>query len=258
VIAACELPEEYRQWNRANGAPHGRVWAKSGRVIKFLSWKQRSWLRGPYGIQPNNRTREFEYPWAWHAAKLVPGMDVVEIGGGLSGFQFSLSRFGCNVTNVDPGMNEHGWPCNPESISVLNRTFRTQVRLMHADISRAELQRDSYDRVFCISVMEHLDEQVRHAAMRKAYDCLRPGGLAILTVDLFLGLTPFTNRESNRFGTNCNVRRLIEAAPFRMILGREDQLFGFDAFSTDAVMSNLSRFLIGENSVVAQCFVLEK
>ncbi len=258
MIARKEVPAEFETWNRLNGAPEGRVWAKSGRVIKYLSWRQRSRLRGMYGIQPNSPTRRFEYPWAWHAGKLSPGLDVLEIGGGLSGFQFSLSRSGCRVTNVDPGMDEQQWPCTPEAIETLNEVFGTSVRLIHADAASVHLPACSFDRVFSISVMEHLDEPVRRAAMGKVFDCLRPGGKAILTVDLFLDLAPFTPRLTNRFGSNCDIRQLIEVAPFRLLEGREDELFGFEAFSADRILQKLPDLLVGVYPVLAQCLVLEK
>ena len=55
------------------------------------SARQRIWRRkGPFGGQGNNSTREFEYPWCFHTAKLETGMHVLEVGGGLAGFQFVL------------------------------------------------------------------------------------------------------------------------------------------------------------------------
>jgi hypothetical protein len=35
-------------------------------------------------------------------------MRVIEIGGGLSGFQFALSKMGCDVVNIDLGMEAAG------------------------------------------------------------------------------------------------------------------------------------------------------
>ena len=69
-------------------------------------------LRGPFTIQDNNTTRRAEYPWAYFATPLEPGLQVLELGGSLAGFQFVLDRAGCRVTNVDPGNESHGrgWP----------------------------------------------------------------------------------------------------------------------------------------------------
>src|SRR6187551_2265625 len=99
MIARRELPEQYRQWNRKYGAPFGNwpAW-RSSPFAKAPLWLS-SRLLGPFSTQTNNTFRAFEYPWAYHAASLEPGQRVLEIGGGLSGFQFVLSRMGCHVVN---------------------------------------------------------------------------------------------------------------------------------------------------------------
>src|SRR4051794_32914880 len=82
VIARRQLPADHQAWNRKWGAPYGRFSTLNrrlgGRVPRLLH----PYLWGPFGFQPdNNRTRIAEYPWAFFATPLEPGMKAVDIGG---------------------------------------------------------------------------------------------------------------------------------------------------------------------------------
>ena len=125
---------------------------------------------GPFSIQRNNTTRTFEYPWAFHAAALKPGMQL-EIGGGLSGFQFVLDRNGCKVVNVDPGMEATGvgWPCDDATMGEMNRLFGTSVELRNTVVTNAGLESSSFDRAFSISVLEHLPTAEIEDAIRAVF-----------------------------------------------------------------------------------------
>ena len=161
MLAPAKIPPSFSNWNNSNGAPYGHH-------VKGLWWKKRLFpaeviekLRGPFAIQSNNETRTFEYPWAFYAADLQPRMSVLEVGGGLAGFQFVLDRYGCGVVNVDPGMFTAGCPCDNTLIEKLNRRFGTRVELRNTTIEKAGLQDEQFDRVFSISVIEHLPESRR-------------------------------------------------------------------------------------------------
>src|SRR5690349_1901188 len=140
MLAPAAVPERYRQWNIRHGAPFGRVIPKKRIWDFFRPRKSVERLRGPFSIQPNNTTREFEYPRAFEAAQLKSGMHVLELGGGLSGFQFILDQSGCLVVNVDPGMEAkgRGWPCDPGSMQKLNQLFGTHVELRNTTIEDAK------------------------------------------------------------------------------------------------------------------------
>jgi SAM-dependent methyltransferase len=259
MLALSAMPERYVQWNNRHGAPFGRP---IGRRANWDFWNRRrnaEQLRGPFSIQGNSTTREFEYPWAFESGQLKAGMQVVELGGGLSGFQFIVDKAGCGVVNVDPGMEVKGWSCDLASIERLNRLFGTQVELRNSTIENAGLGESTVDRVFSISVMEHLTNKEIVSGMEHVYRCLKPGGLFILTVDLFLNLSPFCSRLSNEFGQNQNIRWLTELENWELVMGNQKELYGFDCFDTDAIVSNLEGYLIGRYyPAMAQCFVLKK
>jgi hypothetical protein len=261
MLALAGLPVRYQQWNNRHGAPYGRPIPKTRMWGYFQPSKSVEQLRGPFSIQPNNTTREFEYPWAFESAQLKPGMQVAELGGGLSGFQFLLNRRGCHVVNVDPGMeaNGRGWPCDHVSIEKLNHIFGTKVELRNCTIQNAKLGENTMDRVFSISVIEHLTDPDIIEAMRYAHNCLKLGGLFILTVDLFLNLDPFCSRQSNEFGKNTNIRWLSELDNWELLVGNQNELFGFPSFSADGILSNLEKYFIGRDyPVMVQCVVLKK
>lgn len=258
MLALSHLPPEYVQWNLAQGAPHGRAPQVSRWRRRFMSDEDLERLKGPFAIQPNNSIREFEYPWAFHAGTLRPGMRVLEIGGGLAGFQFVLDQFGCKVVNVDPGMAKEGWPCNQESMDKLNRRFGTQVELFNTTMDKADLADNSFDRIFSISVIEHLPAEAAGSAMHHAHRCLKAGGLFILTCDLFLNLSPFCSRERNEFGVNQNIKSLIDETAWELVVGEKKYLYGFAEFNTDFILANLEKFMLGFYPALAQCMVLRK
>src|SRR5947208_11764619 len=167
MLALAAVPERYWQWNDRHGAPFGRPIPKRSSWDFFKARKSVEQLAGPFSIQRNNTTREFEYPWAFEIAGVKPGMHVVELGGGLSGFQFVLDRSGCSVINVDPGMEAsgRGWPCDSASIKRLNYRFGTDVVLRNCTIENAKLGENTIDRLFSISVIEHLSDEIMFCAL---------------------------------------------------------------------------------------------
>jgi len=256
MLALSQIPPEFTNWNIKHGAPFGHTVASWKRAL--MSDKQVKRLRGPFSFQVNNSIRKFEYPWAFDVAKLKPGMRVLEIGGGLAGFQFVLDHHECKVVNVDPGMTSEGWPCDENSMAKLNKMFNCQVELRNTTIDKAGLQTDDYDRIFSISVIEHLPAPAASNVMQHAHRCLKANGLFILTCDLFLNLAPFCSRQQNEFGVNQNLKSLIDETLWEIVIGDKKCLFGFEEFSTDYILGNLERFLIGHYPALAQCVVLRK
>jgi SAM-dependent methyltransferase len=187
----------------------------------------------------------------------------VDLGGGLSGFQFTVAKGGSMVTNVDP-FSDYGSmigydALDPEqAIARLNRIFRTSVRLERRDLVAAALPAHSVDVVYCISTLEHLDAEARAATLREVARVLGPGGRLVLTVDLFLDLAPFTTRASNRYGTNVDLAEVVEQSGLTLEAGRPSELFGFPDFDADRVQANLSEYLIGGYPAMAQCLILRQ
>jgi SAM-dependent methyltransferase len=258
MLARRPLPKSYRDWNRAHAAPFGRDLPFERTLRRLLPAGLVVRWKGPFAVQPNSALRRFEYPWAVEAAALAPGMRVLEIGGGLSGFQFVLDRMGLRVTNVDPGLDARGvgWPCDERAMARLNRLFGTHVDLRNTTIDAAGLERDRFDRVFSISVIEHLPDDELASVLVHVRDVLAPGGLFVLTVDLFLDLVPFTSRAQNRFGRNVDVRRLVTDSGLLLAAGDPAELYGYEAFDPARIQAELGDYLLGSYPALAQCLVL--
>jgi 2-polyprenyl-3-methyl-5-hydroxy-6-metoxy-1,4-benzoquinol methylase len=256
MLAPAQLPRQYQDWNEIHGAPYGRRIPQWKRMLLAKVSLDRA--RGSFAFQSNNSTRQFEYPWAFDAGRLLPGMRVVEIGGGLSGFQFALDRHGCSVVNVDPGMSQVGWPCDQERIQMLNRIFAAHVELRNTTIQQACLVECSFDRAFSISVIEHLPRQEAVETMRQVHRCLKKDGLFILTIDLFLNTYPFCSQQVNKFGCNQNIRDLVDDDAWEMVVGDYAGLYGFREFSVDFILSHLDEYLIGSYPSLTQCLALKK
>jgi len=187
-------------------------------------------------------------------------MRVVDIGGGLSGFQFALSRAGAEVINIDPGDEAKGlgWPVDQVTIGRLNRAYRTDVQLINTFLEDARLDSDSVDVVYSISTIEHIPEADLPALGREIHRILRPGGSAVLTIDLFLNLTPFTTRKSNQFGTNINVHTFLEDSALDLAHGERSELYGFEEFEAISILGRLEELELGAYPELVQTAVLRK
>lgn len=260
MIAPRKLPEKYAAWNRQHGAPFGRKLPLDRWVKRLAPWRLQMRYAGPFAFQPNNTTRSFEYPWAYFATQLGARSRILEIGGGLSGFQFVLAKKGLRVVNVDPGLDARGrgWKCDNKSIDKLNQYFGTAVELRNTVVAEAGLEPESFDRAFSISVLEHLRDEEIEEVMNSVFTCLKPGGYFVLTIDLFLDIAPFTSREINEYGKNVDVKRIVEMAPFIMEKGDPAKLNGFPEFNPDQIQSDLFSYLVGQYPAMVQCLVLRK
>src|SRR6266704_5201920 len=73
--------------------------------------------------------------------------------------------------------------CSRQSVS---QEFieRTGLKFLKGDMDAIRLETDSQDRVFSLSVMEHVPPDVRRRGMQEIARVLKPGGRAVLTVDM--------------------------------------------------------------------------
>ncbi|MEI7592397.1 MAG: class I SAM-dependent methyltransferase [Actinomycetes bacterium] len=261
------LSDQENTWNLEHGAPFGFASTRRTLLQRITSrpGEDRA-LRdaGPFGLQRNSDTRTGEYPWAFHQVAPLVGLDVVEIGGSLSGFQFSLSKQGARVVNVDPGRDEEArWgstlPFTIETMTRLNRVFSTSVELRNCTLTNAQFASNSVDRIVSISTIEHIAPIDLPDLAREFRRILRPGGRCVLTIDLFLDLQPFTDADENVWGRNIDIQRFIADSGLTLVTGETNRLNGFADFDPIGVLSDLSHVRIGSTyPVCVQALVLEK
>lgn len=259
MLAPARWPLRYHWFNLKWGAPNGRlVRGLLSRDRRSVPWRAR--LVGCFAFQGNNTTRAFEYPWAFEALSLAPGHRVLEIGGSLSGFQFVLDRAGCEVVNVDPGDEffTGRWPATPENVDMLNRVFNTRVAFKKCYLADAAFPDESFDRVVSISVFEHIPEAALAGILNETRRILKPGGLLVLTIDLFLNVRPFEDRASNEYGHNVSVKWVVDTSGMELVHGDPKQLFGYSGFDWRAISAHRDRYLIGKYPSMIQTVVLRK
>jgi SAM-dependent methyltransferase len=219
---------------------------------------------GPFAYQPNNSTRQFEYPWAY--AKVAEHsrsnegrrLRVVDVGGSLGGLQWVLAREGHQVVTVDPGLEARGvgWAVNAATHSAISRALRAPVQLIPTTLGAADLATGSADVLLSISTLEHLAPADLAEFSAHAARLLRPGGIAVLTIDLFVDVWPFASADHNMYGTNVDVCALLADAGLTLHEGQRAELLGFPEFSAPDVLTHLSEYMVGVNyPSLAQCLV---
>jgi len=265
VIGRRALPEEYKDFNARWGAPAGLPGTWNVPLQKRLDDPCAEY--GPFAFQIAGGTRVFEYPWVYLAADAAPGSRVLDVGGCVGGLQYVFALEGCQVVNVDPfDETSGGWPSGsarivlpPDMHERLNKVFGTDVELVRKRLQDADLAEGSFDRVICVSVLEHLEQVDAQDLVAAAGRLLAPGGIFVATVDLFLDLEPFGVLSRNFFGTNIDVAALVERSGMELVTGDRRELFGFPEFDRDRIVSMLDELLISyRDPVVSQALVLRK
>lgn len=119
-------------------------------------------------------SKYWEYPWALERADLAPGARVLDAGCGASIFPIYLADRGHQVSAIDlqPPFG-------------LDAQHGLAVEYVQGDLTRLPWGDDSFDAVFCISVIEHLGHGRVKDAMDEMRRVLRPGGRLLLTTDYY-------------------------------------------------------------------------
>ncbi len=131
-------------------------------------------------------SRLWEYPWAALESHLSPGLRVADVGCGQSPFPIYLKEaMGCDVTGFDP---DYRMSPGYVSFGVTEEYVRkTGINFVASDARQIDAPDASFDRVFCISVLEHLPRKIDRAeSMREMARILKPGGFLFITVDVNL------------------------------------------------------------------------
>lgn len=120
--------------------------------------------------------KRWEYPWALEraAADLVEGARVLDVGAGDSIFPVYLATRGLDVTAVDVAFD-----------GSLAAHHGVDVKYVQSDMAHMPLLEESFDVVFCISVIEHLPEPAVPWALAELRRVVKPDGALLLTTDYY-------------------------------------------------------------------------
>jgi len=151
------------------------------------------------------------------------------VGGGLFRFPVcfpSSSKSGSAGRQCRPGRCSlrywlalrPGQHCSTES-----RFSGTDVRLENSTLTDAHLPDESADIVYSISTIEHIPVcRAPRAPRNEIRRILRPGGKVVLTIDLFLDLSPFHEGASRTGSAGTSTSgAFVEALGFEKVLGDE-------------------------------------
>lgn len=149
--------------------------------IKRYPWAERLLQRPQFYA-----SRLWEYPWAVLESGVTSGMRCADVGCGQSPFTIYLKEvLNCEVTGFDPDYGvASNWYCHgvPETFAK-----DTGIRFVRSTVQQLDCPDNSFDVVFCISVIEHiLDHQDRLKGIREIARVLKPGGVAVISVDVNL------------------------------------------------------------------------
>jgi len=140
-------------------------------------------------------SRRWEYPWAMLNANLQAGMHVLDVGSGGSPFPLYLgmSGFECYATdpNLDQGKPKKNWRrriiflLGITSGWYLSRKKRSlPVRYYPDSIQELSFPAGFFDRVFCLSVIEHIPQSDWILCMEQLSRVVKSGGRLVLTFDM--------------------------------------------------------------------------
>ncbi len=154
--------------------------------------------------------KRWEYPWALERAALRPGERVLDVGCGHSIFPLYLAAAGARTTALDLDLDPR-----------LDEALALGVAWQRGDVTAMPLPDRLFDAAFCISVIEHLPEELIPVALAELHRVLRPGGRLLLTTDFYddAAAEIWYEGRDRRFRVDWGVfdesrlRRLILAAP---------------------------------------------
>lgn len=129
------------------------------------------------GVQHWSRT--FEYPFVLANSRLTPNLVVLDAAGGNGILQAYLCQDGRKVVNIDS---------SPVDLEEAKRRYQevrgfiSNVRLEEGDLKFIKYPDESFDRIACVSVLEH-DMQPKQI-LRELWRVLKRGGRLVCTFDV--------------------------------------------------------------------------
>lgn len=183
-------------------------------------------------------SRLWEYPFALLSANLKKGMMCADIGCGMTAFTIYLQEMAkCQVIGIDSDVFYGDSVHKGFGISV-KFTRKTGIKIIQSNMDRIPIKSNTFDSVFCLSVIEHVDRATARRSMQEMARILKADGKLIITVDVNMfseisrpldaiwdsGLQPLSEVNlkwpRRRLGIFCNGQEPADV--FGMILVKKD------------------------------------
>lgn len=136
-------------------------------------------------------SRLWEYPFAILSADITEGMLVADVGCGNTPFTAYLSQLLSpkNVFGYDPDIIEEGSNGHSHFGAKMSYIKDLGINFFRDNIQKLSAPDDSFDIVFCLSVLEHIDNSSQKMrGVKELARIVKPGGKLILTFDLGINL----------------------------------------------------------------------
>jgi len=150
-----------------------------------------SWSKKVISKPAYYASRMWEYPFAIIAADLDNGMKVADVGCGNTPFTAYLAKklHPDNVFGFDPDVLEGDDGGHSHFSAKLSFIHDIGIKFFRDDIASLSTKSDFFDVVFCISVLEHIDNMLQKVnGIKELVRIVKPGGKLILTFDLGVDL----------------------------------------------------------------------
>lgn len=167
------------------------------------------------GTGPIGPNKYWEYPWILANLNLKKGMSILDVGCGKSPIQFLLADLGCNVYAIDPNENVEWHGINRK----LAKLFNCSIEYRKEGGESISYDDNTFDRVCCISVIEHCNLSIQRKILTEMIRVLKPEGICVITVDYTI---PRTNIALN---SNINVANLLSTKGVELVGRRNKDLF---------------------------------
>jgi len=158
-------------------------------------------------IPAKERNKLWENAWLLAHAPPAASDKVLDIGGASTLFSFYLAWKGATVSVVDNDWGLHGLIYNARHVA---RVQRWPMKIVNRDLCEPLPFADaSFDKVYCVCVLEHLSPSVRQRTMSEVRRVLKPGGLCGLTIDFDAGRRDPGMDQGLRYGLLKRLQRDI-------------------------------------------------
>ena len=123
-------------------------------------------------------SRVYEWPWCLLNGRLDHDLEVLDAGGGHGVFQHALAKRVKRVYNVDLDQRALDFAkVHPWSVG--------KIECIHGSILDLPFPDNRFDRVFCVSVLEHMEDWQQ--GVKELVRVLKPGGRILVSFDVVVG-----------------------------------------------------------------------
>jgi len=136
-------------------------------------------------------SRFWEYPFAIRSSDLSKGLKCADIGCGTTPFLVYLANTvgSQNVTGFDPDLIQKNNDARHSAFGIRPKFIETiDINFSPDSMTSLNAPDESFDRVFCLSVLEHTPFDIQIEGLKEMVRILKPGGRLILTMDLGIDL----------------------------------------------------------------------